>query len=136
MGVAPVLSIIQAGLFRGPAVLASLMAASYIGEVAMRGIQKAGEFVFINPPEAELGSWRDTITRTVRPYKDLPLKDVAIKGLALAVLGTLGFYLAGLLFGPAPEIYNGVLSLLGPIRVSNDMHPLISAVTSWVTGCA
>jgi hypothetical protein len=134
MAIAPVLSVIQAGLFRGPAVLGALMGASYIGEVAMRGIQKAGEFVYINPPKPESGSWRETAINTIRPYKDLPLKEVLLKGLALSVLGALGFYLAGLIFGPAPAIYNTVLSVLGPIRISNEVHPFIGAVTSWITG--
>lgn len=126
------MNVIQAGLFRGPAVLGSLMGAAYIGELAMRGLTVAGAAIGLNVSEPAVGSYRATITDTIRPHRHLPTKDVLIRGLALAVLGAIGFHLAGWAFGPAPTIYNECLSWLGPVRISNDVHPLIAAMISYV----
>jgi hypothetical protein len=125
------MNLIQAGLFRGPAVLASLMGACYIGELAMRGLQAAGSRIGINPPSADSGSVGEKMVKAMRPYKDLPLQEVAINGLALSVIGTVGFHLAAWAFGPAPAVYNNVLSYLGPIRIDNTPHPLLTAARNY-----
>ena len=127
-------NLIQAGLFRGPALLGALMGVSYIGEIAMRVLETAGSQIGINLPQAQEGSWRKTIRDTIRPYKDQSWKHVLLKGVALSIIGSLGFQFAALAFGPAPAIYNNVLAWLGPIRVDNAMHPAIQFAYNAVAG--
>ena len=126
------MNLIQSGLFRGPAVLASALGVAHVGELAMRGLTNVAFYAGMNVSAPDKGSMKEKILNTIRPYREVPVQDVLIRGLALVVIGIVGFHLAGLVFGPAPlEIYNGVLPWIGPLRLSNDMHPLFEMASKY-----
>jgi hypothetical protein len=81
--------------------------------------------------ESTFAKWVTSGVDYVRPYKDDKIhstQKLLIEAVALAAIGIIGNAVVSALFGPAPEVYNTVLQWIGPVRVSNDLHPLIQVV--------
>jgi hypothetical protein len=114
------------GCLRIPALLVSANAVAMTGELALRGLQTllalAGIKVddkdsLVNKAVAKLPA-----NVNFRPYKNETQwtnKKLLISAVACAAIGIVGTEFANFFFGSAPDIYNRVLTYLGPVRIDN-----------------
>ena len=132
------LNTLLAGAIRLPVLFVSAKAAVLVGEIALRGIKGTlkmvgwtGENEFYKtvtsyiPNIVKLTMKKEVEDQPAIPEKDIAVKDIAISALAYTALGIVGITFATIVCGPAPKIYNDVLTWIGPIRISNDKHPLV-----------
>lgn len=69
----------------------------------------------------------------IRPYKNNRLfsnKLLLKRAIGHAALGIIANAAVAYMFGEAPSIYNRVLTYLGPVRISTDLHPALAYATS------
>jgi hypothetical protein len=109
---------------RIPPYMSALIAIQMVGELTMRGLGSTFGSIGFKPAE---DSWVQKTAQAiihygVRPYKDVPTKDLPIRIVAFAALAVLGSELVRMLGGRAPGIYNIVLSLLGPLRIDTGSY--------------
>lgn len=110
------------GLIRIPAFMANCTAVMMTGELAIRGLSSTLSAIGFNPSNE---SWLQKAANhfeNIRPYKDAPAKELAVKMVALAALGVIGSEFVRIAGGPAPAIYNNILSVLGPIRIDTGAY--------------
>lgn len=118
---------LQTGAFRMPMLFASLNGALLAGEGVFRATTAILGGLGFNGFMQKVHDNTPTIAiRVMRPYKDLKPKELVVSVLACSIIGILGTHAVAWAFGQAPAIYNNVLTWLGPIRISNDLHPLIA----------
>ncbi len=133
------LNALLAGAVRLPLLFVSAKAAVLVGELAYRGIRESlGAFGFTgeNKIVKTVTSWLPkTLQTKIKPEEtsapaEMSAKDIAISAIAYSAIGVLGTTLVSGFFGPAPKIYNEVLSWIGPVRISNDKHPLVQIIAT------
>lgn len=128
------INMLQVGALRMPFLFAQMNTALLVGEAAFRGLKAGLEFFGFNGESRFAQSVsalapQGTI-EILRPYRDLTGQKLFVSALACGVIGNLGATVVSKLFGPPPAIYNRVLSVLGNIRITNDLHPLVNLVSS------
>lgn len=150
------LNALQTGALRMPTLFAQMTAVLAIGEIAVRSIKYGLDFVGVSTggklatklseltsitykqkalSQGEEGEAVDQeITMNcLRPFEKVSAKQLATVALVAGLFGNVGATAIDFAFGPAPAIYNRVLSFLGNIRVeSGAVHPLVSYVSSFV----
>ncbi len=123
------LNTLQVGALRMPMLFASLNGALLVGEGALRVTTSVLKLFFSGDSDA--AKWISkriptTAVNVMRPHKELSNQALAISALACCTIGILGTQLMAWGFGPAPSIYNDVLTFLGPIRIDDTLHPLLA----------
>ncbi|MFS8563418.1 MAG: hypothetical protein LVR00_03450 [Rhabdochlamydiaceae bacterium] len=144
------LNALQIGALRMPTFFAQMTAALAVGEIAVRSIKSGLDFVGVptgGKLATRLSEWTSmTYTQKnddgeevkvkvnfLRPYEKVSAQQLATVALVAGLFGNVGATAIDFAFGPAPAIYNRVLSFLGNIRVeSGSVHPLVSYVSSFV----
>lgn len=139
-----VLNTLQVGALRMPVLFSATVGTLCVGEGMLRGITSVlslfgfnGESTAVKKFE-ELTTFKNVSSKInincFRPFKDLTNQDLAKVAAVSCAVGILGSEFVSKVFGPAPAIYNTVLSYMGPIRISTDTHPVIQMVTQYITG--
>lgn len=127
-----------AGTCRIPVLIGSAKAAVLFGTVALRGCKSilgytgwTGPNIFEKISSSEwMPKYFRVKVQNTSSEATLPAQteehstyDMFVAGVALAALTIVGNAAVSYLFGPAPKIYNEVLSWVGPIRISNETYP-------------
>ncbi len=130
------INMLQVGCLRMPCLFAQMNTALLVGELAFRIIKTGLEYCGFTGESAlakKVSSWTPNGTQDIlRPYGNKDLKTIVIGALICGVVGNIGTTVVATAFGPAPAIYNRVLSLLGNIRIVDDLHPALRYAASFV----
>lgn len=121
------------GLIRIPAIMSNCVAVLMVGELAIRGLSETISFFGFQPKD---DSWLTKTAKNinesgVRPFKDMPAKELTIKAIAFAALGVVGSEFVRVTGGRAPGVYNNVLSFLGPLRLNS--NPYLDNITPFLS---
>lgn len=119
------------GLVRIPAFLSSLVAVSIVAELSIRGLTTVLQTIGFEPAEKHwIQKTAQQINGTaLRPFQDRqnwPSYRLAVQAAGFAAVGIVGSEFVRVLGGPAPAIYNNVLTLIGCVRI--DSRSYVTAV--------
>lgn len=129
------MNMLQVGALRMPMLFASLNSALLTGEIAYRVVRATLNGVGFTGESTIVKYVRDNTPQiavdVMRPYHALTAKQLVVSAIVTAIIGTLGTQFVSWAFGQAPAIYNNVLTWLGPVRLSNDVHPAITMARNY-----
>lgn len=116
------------GLVRIPAFMANCTAILMVGELAIRGLTNTVSVFGLKPQEDSWISQTATAINGsgIRPYRFKTTQQLVISAAAFAALGIVGSEFVRVAGGQTPQIYNNILSFLGPIRI--DTTPYFDAI--------
>ena len=120
---------LQVGALRLPCLIASCNSVMLTAELVTRAVATTLDFLGFKG-ESDLAKYISKNAPDLRPYKNLTNKTIAKRALGHAIFGIVSNAAVAYAFGPAPSIYNKVLTFLGPIRISTDVHPAFTFAAS------